>query len=531
MMSDSNKDKKSLQTKDQNKSPLPPNRDREQFEENIDDAHLAVTHEVEKLLTSNKDLVDTISTKLETKLEPVAKDFLEKNSHKIEEYQENPEVLLQDIKEQSSIFKYVDWILWAIEGTFIATSIFSLAASIFSGGTAAPAAIAAETVKWSARKAIRSYIKKHGERLIAKILHKQVIKLLKSRAGTVLGNVAKHFLKSAAYNATLIAVLNLLLTALEDIGLSAVKNILADKGVSDLHLPQDLVADLIKVQEPSAFKRIVGSYIEKTQSDLARLFTTQAGFNKLVFGAALSRLWELKAMKLPKQKLDRIRGKLSEAAKDPKYKKSPTSEQQKKLKEKELSLPKENILKKLSKSYIPLALIPYYITNIQEFLKNKKKQEAEKILENKISAAEILMTETQDELREIEVLNFIKENQSKLSKQQINKLMADVTEAQFANIDILMDQAETANLNQLIETMKRDKLLGVDQQVKTLCLNNSDPKLKERILKELAGARQVKGYKDELARKMSFESTKLQRADLNQKLRIFAEKLMKNDKR
>lgn len=519
------------------------------IEEEANDLQDAVSRKVEKFLLSNKDTVDAVSEKLQSKLLPVAQEFVKNNPEKIEEYESDPDALIRDIKA-SDVFKYLDWLMVAIEGAFFASSIFSLVATVMSGGTAAAATIPAEAVKWSMRTAIKSYIKKYGERLIVKILHKQIIKILKSSSASVLGNIAKHFIKSAAIHATLTVVLNLILTMLEDVGLTAVKNILADKGVSDFNLPRDLVEDLLKAKEPSAFKRITKNFLGKTESDLTKLFTTQAGFKKIAFGSALSKLWELRAMKGPKQKLENIKGKLKEAANDPKYKKNLSREEQEKIKKQQSSMSKEELLKKISNSSIPVALIPHYVNTIQELLRNKNKLEAGKIVENKIIAAETLAKEIRDELREVEVLNFIKDNQKQLPLDQVNKLMADVTETQLANVKSLMSEAEVDNLDQLIATMKRNKLIGVDQQINTLALSSRDPKLKQKIVRDLAQTNEVAEYKEKLKQKMEpfmkrpnlkapqivspppMKSLKTpspshSTANYTQRLRAFAERLMK----
>ena len=432
----------------------------EDIKEVIKDSQHELTKRVEKTLTSGS-IYNWIIKKVEELIEPDVKQFVEKNKHKLPTYASNPDALVEDIASQTRVFKYINYLNYALDAAFIVTSITSLAATIFSAGTAGAATIPAEVAKWAARDQLKRFIRKFGKRIITKAFAKKVLKL----AVKSVGNVSKHFLLASVRQAGLVIVIDVFQTVAYEASLIALKNVVIKQGAATFGFPKSLVNRLVQAQSNEAFVEVLQNAKAKAMEDLKALFSTEKGFRNLALSAALGKVFEMRGIKSKALKAN-ARASLGLALRDKSNYDARTLKQRLKSRlrkyrredSEEDLLKREDIRALLAESQIPEMLHEEYTSHIQEEIENADiddDQRAKKFAKRIIQKKEFMLSNLRDALKDLTTLEVMRENRQEIDDREMRMLFEDVVGHDFSETD-LMEYGVTT-FDELIDRLKVQK--------------------------------------------------------------------------
>lgn len=468
-------------------------------QENFDKAHAKVAEQVEDLL-SNPSIYRSIEKTISPHLKSRAERFVQENQDKASEYAANPELLIRDIEQQVDLFKYVKYLEKALDAALIASTILSIGAIIFSGGAATPGAAAAEMAKWSARKALKKYVRQAGKKTLSKIISKQALKNIAKLGLGAAGKIGKHFLQEAVFQGSTLTGLNLVSSIVKDVGTTTAKNIVAEHGTSTLKLPRSMVDRLVQTKDDSAFDRVLDSFKTKTINDLKRLFSTEQGFKNLAFGVALRKLWQVRGIK-NKAIQTNMRANVHQLVKDPKYK-NPLYLHQMLTRDRgkqQQSITDQQIEQILKKSQIPKSLQDDYLIYLKDQIKDVENQtEAEKIVEEKIQAAEILVDSIRDEIIELGTLDVLSQYGDKLNSTQQIELLEEILDQEILSLNTIFDKYQKKNIKELASAIRSNKIVQIEQIISRLALGKLDSKAIETLQREFVKQASLARYKQNL---------------------------------
>lgn len=468
----------------------------------------ALTKETEEWIMS-RSVRNVITDNVAPYTEKAVEEFVEKNRDKAADYAANPDLLVRDIQNQIQWFQYINYLTYSLDAALIASSVVSLAATIFSGGTAAPATVPIEVAKWGARKALKKTLRQRGKEILTKIMSKQALKVIRRKGLAAGGQFSKFFLQEASFHLAVLSSLNLMSSVATDVGVTAVKNIIAEKGVSEFNLPKQYVNAIAKPHvDQSAFNRITQSFIKKTERDLKKLFTTQAGLRNLAFGMALRKLWSVRAIKSKIARMN-MRANVKMLLRDRKYFNAAYLSNalsgkfdREKQREEEL-LSNRDLLELIRGSQIPELLHNDYVEYLGELIeKETDPNAARKVIEEKLQATDLTIDAIQDEIIELGTLDFIEENQKTLTTGQLDDLLRSVIDLETISARSLIDRYQVKSLSELVNYLKDEKRSTTESLIKRMCVDRKSRKLQEQLMRHFVDEASLSTYKRNLAKEV-----------------------------
>lgn len=468
-------------------------------------SHEAITSKVTSFLTS-QEAFQQLSSHLVPMIEKPAKEFVAKNQEKIPQYMQDQELLLHDIEEQIPLAKYLNSLLKVLDALFIASTIASIVTTVLSLGAATPATLSLEAAKAVGRKAVTAFVKKEGKALLKKLFSKAILKEITKVGLKGVTQLSKFFLKEAAIKAGLIVTIDSLLSVVSDITLTATKNLLLEKGVSEFHLPKDMVVELVQPQTSTdAFKRILSSAKDKIETDLKELFTTQEGFKSLAYGAALRKLWQVLGTKSLAKKMYQKNMAMSyiqepsNSSKD-KYLAAISKLQGHLVQQlKNTSNKIQDYEELLKKSFIPQSLYSQYTQYINQAAEGLDDQSRIKKAEAVINSADLTITSINDSLYELVMIDFVRENKDKFSQnpELLNNFIRNITDIDNMSMDDLLERSETSSFDEAFMQLYKSKILEINSQLEKVALS-TNPDLINKLRTYFMDKLNLKLYKSNL---------------------------------
>lgn len=485
--------------------------------------NIQLQEKIDELLLS-PEIYRTLEDKFKVVASSAVEKFIEVNKEKISEYTNNPDLLMKDIEEQLPLIKYLNWLDTALDVALIASSIVSLVSVVFTSGAASPAAISLETAKWSARALMKKFIKKEGLQLLKKLFSREILKRIATSVATK-GAVTftKNFLEQTMRQIAIIFTIDALLSILKEVSLNAFKDIIAAKGAEKLGLPESVISDLLGVKsDAQAAEQILINFKSSVEKDLKNLFTTQKGLAHLAFDAAI--LSVLDRYKINSKILRRnILFDLHHFLKDESIKGSAkkwVEQQEQILQLTKEQIPTTDILKRLTKDSkqpftedqfeqilkkhgIPSFLFPAYLKALVGKIKTQQSitsdVEIKKLTEDLAIKASLDIFNMQDNIRELAVIEFIKQYKDRLQKNPsaLRSLLKDVSDIETTSPEQLLLQTKTSSLDELLDLMTRQKKYLINIFAEKLAIFPSSEVL-DKIKQWLTKQANLQSYKTNL---------------------------------
>ena len=462
---------------------------------------------LEKLTLETEDfLTGEGLTFVEDKLAPLikgpAEEFIKNNSDKGPQYIANPDLLIQDINDQIPIVKYLGYLSNALDAASIIASIMALAtatlAIIPSGGASIPLVAAEETAKLAIRKQIKNFIKTRGKEVLTKIFSKQILKTL-ARASV---GVGKAFLDAALWRAQVILYYDVLSSVISDVTLTALKNILLERGTTQFKIPKDIVDSLVKPEtNTDAFRRILGKAKQSVESDLANLFTTEQGYKDIAYTAALTKLWKVFGINSKLVQLN-MRRRLNQLLEDPSYSKLDKLKSNLSKRFQFEQNPNADVDNMLKKSKIPETLHKSYRNYIAEAIADLESSAAEEKAKTIVHSTDLMIESIYNNIKELAILDFIKENYSRLKnrKADLDRLLQDVTDSKIGSVSALMEETGAKTFEGLISDLRKRQVNLLKSQIGRVLVDNRDDKNISNLMQIFGKTVGYQNYKSQLSR-------------------------------
>ena len=481
----------------------------------VDKAHKELTNVLQSQETYNQ-----IATYLEPFLQVPVDAFIAKTKDKAPEYLANPELLIKDLEEEIPLAKYVSYVSKAIDVLFISITLAEIAATIFSAGAATPATAASAVVTTAVKATLSQFIKKEGINILKKVFSKIILKKIAKFGVTEL---SKGFISSVLYWNARIIILDTLSVAASDVALTAAKNLLIEKGVSELGLPKETIDVLIKPETTAdAFKRILINSKDKAYASLQELFTSERGFKNLAVEMALSRVRKLIGTKAFSTAIYQ-REKILSYVQDPKNNNPNTYKSNyQKLKDKfapdnnnsqdgsessdskAKSQDKIEVSKLLEKSILPKSLYSKYQEYVAEFTKNIPEiNDKTKKAQDLIHTAELKISAINDSIYELVMIDFVKENKTFFmsNPKKLNEFIRQITDIDNMSLDDLLANSETTSVDVALQDLYKQKMIEINNMLEIVSFTgnpNSINDLRVYLMNKL----DVKGYKRNLSKEV-----------------------------